>query len=97
MPMPLVSEAIIDSIRTQSMRHLDDNSLYCMDVLKDIKDENPNLAAAIKDTIMLMCKECEINIENPRGFYLMVNVANLAVSVYQAIKQQIICDELEDV
>jgi hypothetical protein len=67
-----------------------------MDVLKEIKEENPNLAAAIKDTIGLICKECEISVEDPKGFYLMVNVANLAVSVYQSIKQQIICDELEN-
>jgi hypothetical protein len=97
MPMPMVSSQVIESIRTQSMRHVDNKSLYCMDVLKEIKEENPHLAEAIRDTITLMCKECEINMDDPRGFYLMLNVANLAVSVYQSIKQQIICDELEDV
>jgi hypothetical protein len=67
-----------------------------MDVLNEIKkEENPHLAAAIQDTIKLICRECEIDMEEPKGFYLMLNVANLAVSVYQSIKQQIICDELE--
>jgi hypothetical protein len=95
MPIPLVSSAVIESISVQSMRHVDKKSLYCMDVLKEISEENPNLATAIKDTINLISKECEIDMNDPRGFYIMLNVANLAVSVYQSIKQQIICDELE--
>jgi hypothetical protein len=66
-----------------------------MDVLKEINEENPNLATAIKDTIGLICVKHEIDMEDPKEFFLIINMANLAVSVYQTIKQQIICDELQ--
>ncbi len=94
MPMPLVSSEVIESIRTQSLRRIGTNTLYCMDVLNEIKEENPNLAEAIKETIKYICSNCDVDINTPRGFDLMLNMANLSVSVYQSIKQQLICDEL---
>jgi hypothetical protein len=93
MPMPLVSSEIIESIREQSLRK-NMNTLYCMDVLNEIKIENPNLAEAIKETVKHICSKHGIDATTDNGLELMVNMANLAVSVYQSIKQQMICDEL---
>lgn len=95
MPIPKISSEIIDSIRNQAIRRLDNHSLYCVDVINEITSENPNLAEAIKDTIGLMCKEFDIRTDTPEGFALMLNIANLATSIYQAIKQQMVCNELE--
>ncbi len=75
MPMPLVSSEVIESIRTQSLRRIGTNTLYCMDVLNEIKEENPNLAEAIKETIKYICSNCDVDINTPRGFDLMLNMS----------------------
>ena len=94
MPVPFVTTEVIESIRTQAMRRQGDNRLYCHDVLDDMNDENPHLADAIRDTIGLIASKCNLDPEDKRDAFLIVNISNLAMSIYSSIKQQIICDEL---
>ena len=94
MPMPLVSEEVIDSIREQAVRAVEMNKLYSVDVMQEMKEENPHLAAAIRDTVSMFAEEFGLDINNPKEYSMLLNIANLAVSVYSSIKQQIICDEL---
>ena len=95
MPMPLVKEEVIESVRLQALRDSDNNKLYCADVMEEMEKENPFLHDAIKDTITLLVRKFELDIENPTDYHFMINIANLTMSVYSSIKQQIICDELE--
>ncbi len=92
MPLPIVSEETITSIREQSIR-ITGGRAYCMQMIMDLDQENPYLAAAIKDTVIYICDEFNIDTNTDMGFKLSVNMTNLAAYVYQAMKQQIVCDE----
>lgn len=96
MQMPLVSEGIIASIREQAVRASELNKLYSVDVMQEMREENPHLAAAIKDTVSMFAEEFGLDINNPKEYSMLLNIANLAVSIYSSIKQQMICDELDD-
>ena len=53
------------------------------------------IAAAIKDTVSMFAEEFGLDINNPKEYSMLLNIANLAVSIYSSIKQQMICDELD--
>ena len=93
--MPLVKEEVIESVRVQALRDSDNNKLYCVDVMEEMQKENPFLHDAIKDTITLMVRKFDLDVNNSTDYHLMINIANLTMSVYSSIKQQIVCDELE--
>lgn len=96
MPMPFVSKEIIESVRLQAMREADADKLYCIDVMSEMAEENPFLHEAIKDTITMLVNKFELDVDNTNDYHFMINIANLTMSVYSSIKQQIICNELED-
>ena len=95
MPMPIVSKELIESIRLQALRDSDNNKLYCAEIMRQMQDENPHLHDAIKDTMTILANEFGLDYTNPTDYHFIINIANLTLSVYSAIKQQIICDELE--
>ena len=95
MPMPFIKEEVIESVRVQALRDSDNNKLYCVDVMEEMQKENPFLHDAIKDTITLMVRKFDLDVNNSTDYHLMINIANLTMSVYSSIKQQIVCDELE--
>ena len=95
MPMPFVTPEVIYSIHNQGSREPQpDGTLYCHDVLREMTEENPHLAEAITATINLMTDKFELNPEDPKDANFIVNIANLSMSVYASIKQQMVCDEL---
>lgn len=94
MPMPKVSSEIITSIREQTMRSKDEP--YCINVLKDMQDENPDIHEAILASTKAICTAMNMDLMDREQYNHMLNILNLASSVYQAIKQQIVVNELED-
>lgn len=96
MPMPLIKEEIIESIRTQSLRSSKNSHLYAVDVMKEMEKENPYLHEAIKETITMFVKKFDLNLNDYNDYNFIVNIANLTTSVYSSIKQQIICNDLEE-
>ena len=95
MPMPFVTEEIIESVRVQAIRDSDNGKLYCADVMQEMQDENPHLHDAIKDTLTLLVSKFGLDYNDPTDYHFIINIANLTMSVYSSIKQQLICDELE--
>lgn len=94
MTMPYVTSEVISSVRIQSERSKGDK-LYCLDILKEMRDENPNLAEAIHASLNLICERHGLDDSNLDDLSLKVNIFNLVASVYSAIKQQMIVNELE--
>lgn len=96
MPMPVISPEVIASIREQTNRYNECNfgDPYCITALRDITEENPELAEAIIGTIKNISERFNIDMTTQEGFTLVVNIFSLASSVYMSIKQQMICDEL---
>ena len=97
MPMPIVTSEIIESIRTQAQRVADLNleEQYYAQSLREILDENKNLGEAIIASIGSMTHKFELNANDPKDLNLIVNIFNLCTCIYQSIKQQMVCDELE--
>ena len=93
MSFPLVSKEVIESIREQNLRSnplTEENvGYYLTKGLKEIEEENPHLYEAIVQTLSEIFEEFKISKE------VACNTLNLAVCVYQSIKQQMICDELQ--
>lgn len=91
--MPIVSSSIIESIREQTNRAR--NTPYYQEIMDDIKMENPNLYDAMEATLHYMAARCNLDISNDQHLLLITNIKNLCASIYQSIKQQMVCDELE--
>jgi hypothetical protein len=87
--LPIVKEEIIDSLWEQFQKQ---GVEYTLDILEDMEKENPNLTEAIRNTI-----DHAANIIG-KSEQQVTDIANnmclLAASVYNALKQQSICDEL---
>jgi hypothetical protein len=94
MPMPLITEEVIESIRVQSVR--DNGTTYCIDVFKEIEKENPQMHEAIMASVKLIYVNIGLDPLKPNDYVNILNILNLAVCVYQSIKQQIIVNDLED-
>jgi hypothetical protein len=92
--MPKVSSDIISSIREQTYRSK--QRPYCMDVLDEMKSENPDIHEAILSSVKAIAVSMKLDLMNEVHYNHMLNMLNVATSVYQCIKQQMIVDELED-
>lgn len=99
MGIPLVSEEIISSIAIQQQRSnkasdsIED--MYFMQSMKEIQSENPHLASAIFSTAKTFAETYDLDPTDTKDMTMVANVIHLAAAVYQSIKQQMICDELE--
>ena len=97
--MPVVSKEIIESLVSQTVRTNNSDSLneyYFIQKFEEMKSENEFLANSINKTLASYIKTFELDTADNRDSFLLINIFNLAIMVYQSIKQQMICDELED-
>ena len=94
--IPLVSEEIIDSIREQQSRVSFDfykhnvEDTYLIQKIREIQEENPHLMRTIIDTVHNLQDKFDLNSS------AFLNVVNIGVSVYESIKQQMICNDLHE-
>lgn len=95
MNFPVVSEELIESIKSQVMRAVELDNSYSEMVFKEMKEENPNLYDAIFSTIKQVYTHAEMDPEHDTTIFLINNTLNLCACLYQSIKQQYICNELE--
>ena len=118
--LPIVSEAIIESIREQCIRSDNDEEFnnYIEKTIEEMEEDGQqNLLEAIMSTSKIIAdcamdtmfseedKESEEDIlaqatddatEAQEAYmFIFSNCVSLAASVYQSLKQQAICDELE--
>ena len=95
MNFPVVSETLIESIKSQVTRAMEFDSSYSDTVFTDMKNENPNLHDAILSTIKQVYMRAHMDPEDQNTVFLINNTINLCACIYQSLKQQFICDELE--
>jgi uncharacterized protein YoxC len=96
MQMPKVTSEMIDSIREQTVRSdVNGQELYCSQIMKDMKEENPVLYDAIMSSVRMLSERLNLDPSQKEDYINMINILNVAASVYQSIKQQMIADELE--
>ena len=96
MQMPKVTSEMIDSIREQTVRSdVNGQELYCSQIMKDMKEENPVLYDAIMSSVRMLRERLNLDPSQKEDYINMINILNIAASVYQSLKQQMIADELE--
>jgi hypothetical protein len=104
--IPEVSPDVIDNMLTQQKR--DGTHNYVVNKFEEMYKDNPDLAAAILQTAKRTSERIVDRIttgdieygneEEPwKQIYLLIadNIVATGVSVYNAIQQQMICNELE--
>jgi len=95
MPIPIVSKEIIESIYNQSHRN-DETPLYSIEIIKQMQDENPDLYVAVQQTVFAIIEKFNLDTNDSRDVNIIANMMHIPACVYHAIKQQTICDELEN-
>lgn len=101
MSIPLITAEVIDSIRVQQEvgnKDIDNfHRSYLMDIVRDLKEENPNLLGTIIDSASIYMMELMDNgLSFQRAATFYVNMVNFGCSIYECIKQQMVCNELEN-
>lgn len=87
MKMPVIKPDLV-----RSLGHQMENTKYLLNASQEFGDENPYLSAVIDGSLDIMNKV----IEDPEQQQAIQIIArSTVVMVYQAIKQQLICDEFE--
>jgi hypothetical protein len=93
MTIPVVSKEVINSIYHQVNRDQQkESSIYINQMFADVHNENPNLFQAVVDSVISLSEKCDLD---PYGV-VSLNCIHIAICVYQSIKQQLICDSLNE-
>lgn len=92
-----VKDEIVESVAKQfQTRGAED---YVHSILSEMKEENPMLAKSIYGTSMRVLEELKVyepNMSEQSAAFIFANLCCLSFATYNAIKQQIICNELEN-
>lgn len=92
--IPKITKEIIYSIKEQTNRQ---QAGYVEEKLQEmVKDNQLTLANAIVDTADEVCEKLSELNEEDLAASMRINLILIGISVFQAVQQQILCNELEE-